>query len=652
MKELLLDIFKIKTAVRAFFLSLICVSVLGLSCLSAQDITVMAFFDKKTVDVDDEIKYTIKIVGDVGSMARPQLPAIDDFDVYYISRSTNFAFIGGKSVPEVQYSFVFVPQEVGTYRIPAFDIQANNMIFKTDETVLSVVSLSGSKKRSKPYRHPHVPSSTNIPFSKNSPVQNHETLPQRPAPLTKGADKNLFVMTTVDKDTVYPNEQITLTYTLLTRVDLQYQGFDQEPDFKGFWIEELTDEKNLVRDETYFEGQRYLRADVRKIALFPTEPGTYALDLGTLKAQVQKVAAPNDAVDSFFDDDFFGQSVLSKREERILTTTPVSVTVLDFPLENRPEHFKGASGDFRISGYVDNTQIKINTPLVLTIVIEGKGNVETIQTPVISGPLNDFSLFETKTSVEKSKVNEQMRGKKTFQYTFLPTRAGELIVPEVFFAFFHLKYQKYMTLSRGPFSISVAAGRSDSSDQELSKKQIIPDELKDTIRTETLDIQYLKQTFRDDHARSIRIRNFLFLIDAGLLAALIIIAMRKRREKIFASNASLRRKEYAYESFRRQYKEIQKERKNTDPRFFERAALVLDHYFADKFDLSPYGLTWDVIKSQLESVEISSDVIAQCDTFYETCNMARFTSAQLSRNDYEEIDALLKTIGAKLEKLL
>lgn len=612
----------------------------------------LAFFDKKTVDIDDEITYTIKIVGDTGSMPRPHLPTIDAFDIFYISRSSNFVFQEGKSVPEVRYSFVFVPKEVGTHTVPAFDIQVNDILFKTDPTVLTVVSLSGSKTRSQPYRHPHVPSSTNIPFSNDTNLHAQQVLPQRPAPVPKGADKDLFVMTKVNKDRVYVNEQVTLTYTVFTRVDLQYQGFDTEPDFKGFWIEELTDEKNLIRDETYFEGTRYLRADVRKVALFPTETGTFTLDLGTLKAQVQKVESRTDAVDSFFDDDFFGQSVLAKREERVLPTNPVVIRVMDFPLENRPEYFEGASGDFKISGYVEKTEININEPLVLTIVIEGKGNLETLPAPVIGGALDDFSLFETKTALEKTKVNEQIRGKKTFLYTFLASRVGELVLPEVYFDFFHLKYQKYMSLSRGPFTVTVQSRRSDEGEQELSNKPVIPDELKDTVRNEKRDIQYIKESFKNDHMRNIRIRDFLLFCDSALLIALIAIFLRKRKEKIFASNVSLRRKEFAYDSLRNKYKEIQKDRKKNDPRYFERASLVLDHYFADKFDLSPYGLTWEIIKRKLESAQMPEDVISQCDSFYETCNLARFTSTQLSPDDFDQIDSLLRNIGARLEKLL
>src|SRR5438034_241967 len=83
------------------------------------------------------------------------------------------------------------------------------------------------------------------------------------------------------------NKPVMPTYTLYTRMNATYKGFEKEPETTGFWVEDFPPEKTIRRTEQILNGSRYVIADVRKLALFPTQIGVYTVDPGTLSAAVE-----------------------------------------------------------------------------------------------------------------------------------------------------------------------------------------------------------------------------------------------------------------------------------------------------------------------------------------------------------------------------
>ena len=59
--------------------------------------------------------------------------------------------------------------------------------------------------------------------------------------ISEDKSNEVFIAAEIDKENAYLGEQITLTYKLYKRVDVNIAGIDQfqMPNFKGFWVEEL-----------------------------------------------------------------------------------------------------------------------------------------------------------------------------------------------------------------------------------------------------------------------------------------------------------------------------------------------------------------------------------------------------------------------------
>ena len=61
-------------------------------------------------------------------------------------------------------------------------------------------------------------------------------------------------LTAQDKDEVFVNEPVMLTYTLFTRLSATYKGFEKEPTTTGFWVEDFPPEKTIRRTEKMLNG--------------------------------------------------------------------------------------------------------------------------------------------------------------------------------------------------------------------------------------------------------------------------------------------------------------------------------------------------------------------------------------------------------------
>ncbi|MFH1385016.1 MAG: BatD family protein [Candidatus Omnitrophota bacterium] len=315
--------------------------------LQASSVKVLTSFDKRTVSVDDKITMSIKVVGvGAANLQRPRLPQFEDFLTHYEGRSSNFSFVEGNSVRTVTFKYVLIPQKVGDFTISPFDVSVEGATYRTAPIAIKVISLQHTQPIGTTTAQTAAVSSQHTqPSPVSSPLP---TVPQHKKTLPKGNDENLFVQIVPDKAEVYPYEQLTITYIMYTRRNLRYEGFEKEPETLGFWVEDLTDKEKLVREEVSLEGRNYMKAEVRKLALFPTRSGEFTIKPTVVKCSVQITDKKDEKIDDFFKDNFFG-NVMTRREERLLETPSLDITVLPFPKENKPLGFKGMSGDYRMN---------------------------------------------------------------------------------------------------------------------------------------------------------------------------------------------------------------------------------------------------------------------------------------------------------------
>lgn len=619
----------------------------------AEDIKITSTFDKRAAQVGEEIHLVIRIAGAQGNIQAPRLPGFKGFDTFYTGRASHITFINGQSSSSIEFSYSLVPKEAGRFRLDPIEVTIEGRRFVTEPVEIEITGAASAGRTSY--------TSQNAPFNPNrAPSQ---TAPSNAAPSSAGqpsggqepaaafvpGDDNIFVRAWVDKNTVYPNEQVLLNYSLYTNYDTRYEGFDKEPQISGFWIEEFPMERDVRRETVTMNGKRYMKADVKMMALFPTTPADYTIDPGVLKASIRQEARNNSAFDEFFNDSFFsGGGFFARRETRLLKPPPIQITVKPFPEQGKPASFQGAVGNFKLTGTVDKQSVKQNEPVTFTMVIEGEGNIETLNKPAVP-ELKEFKIYDADSSSQLFKTGNVIGGRKTFEIIYIPIKAGQLKIPKQEFSFFNPARGAYVTLNTPEFNLTVTP----SEQQFKLPKGMAPfesDQLKKQVTMEGKDIRYIWEKLpesQQDFYVPLAVKGF-FVVNLAAFIGVILGSLRRRQESVYAKDTALKRRKFARARAEGAMRKLRKK----DANYFDEAEKILTQYLSDKFNLSAYGMTRYDLEAQLHAVLGEGDALMKdIREFYHVCDESRFGKGAVPEALKEKALVILKETISRVERM-
>ncbi|MBP9865499.1 MAG: protein BatD, partial [Candidatus Omnitrophica bacterium] len=583
-------------------------------------------FQANQSGVGEEMPLTVRVVGAQGNVQAPRIPVPAGVESFYTGRSSNLSFVNGVSSSSVEFSYVLVGRRPGKYNIPAIDVSVGGQIYKSEPLQFEITGNAASAAPMGP-QAPAMPTAPQNTGSSQAPVQ-------EPPAAYVPEDTNIYVAASVDKTTVYPNEQVLLTYSLFTRYDTRYEGFGEEPEMSGFWIEEFPPEREIRRETVRVNGKQYVKAEIRQIALFPTAPASYQIKPGTLKASIRQEQQQGSSVfDEFFNDSFFsGSGFFSRRENRLLKPAPIQLTVIPFPEQGKPANFNGAVGNFRMTAAIDQTQVKQNESVTVTIQIEGEGNIETLKQPGIP-ELENFKVYESDSKSDLFKNGFVIGGKKTFEIVFIPLEAGDQLIPKLSFSFFNPRTRQYQTLFTPAFALKVAVSKETSA---LPRGLENDAAFKKDIKKEGDDIQYIRDQLGNEKVIGMPARVLKGTLAADLLISLLFVLglLRIRREEIFSKDTALRRRKYAKQTAMSRMGTLNKYSRSDKPeeviRFFNELDKVLTQYLSDKFNLSAFGATRHNFENELKkSLGSNHELHAEIAKIYALCEEARYGMGQI-----------------------
>ncbi len=645
---------------RLFVAGIFVYALLSAQASSAWSASVAADLDKTTAKVREEIRLVIRIMDVQGNIQAPRIPGMDGFDIFYTGRSSQLSFINGQSSSSVEFSYLLVPQKTGQFALPPIEISAGGQSFRTEPAQIQILPGDSMPSASVGAPSAFPPIQNSLPPSSQQPVTS-QTPPVSPPPIAQPddnagpADENIYVLAQADKASVYPGEQILLTYSLYTRYDTRYEGFKEEPEVSGFWIEEYPMDQNVPRDTVTVRGNRYIRAIVKKYALFPTAAADYTIHPGVLKASVRK-DPQNNAFDDFFNDSFFqGGGFFARREEVLLSPPPIKISVKPYPDAGKPKSFQGATGNFRLSAKVDKTDLKQDEPVTLTMTIEGEGNIETLPKPQIPD-LENFRSYDGDTNHQLFKTGDRIGGRKTFELVFIPTTPGKRLIPSMEYSFFNPWQGTYQTLKSPEFVLNV--DKSDSNFTLPSQPGGAAVDLKKDIELEKQDIRFIHETLNQETwNHRLKLSNIILAILNVLLGFLIALHwVVQKRSEFFTRNVALKRKMFAGSEARRGLRQLDGLLKKSEPakelEFFEKIEQILTQYLTDKMNLSTLGITRYDLETKLGEV-MGSDLslLHQIQNVFNTCESARFAKASIGKDEKARVYKELTQILSQLDHL-
>jgi hypothetical protein len=147
---------------------------------------------------------------------------------------------------------------------------------------------------------------------------------------------------------------------------------------------------------------------------------------------------------------FFDSGQLIERSTSVRT---VEVT----PRPQAPPGFSGAVGDLHYSASIEPAEIDSGQSAVLTITLEGRGNLPLVEAPAVWPSCADCDTYppeeENRVTVDDSGIH----GSRSWQVTVVPRGSGAIELGAVDLAVFDPAAGRYVTQTVGPLALVVAA---------------------------------------------------------------------------------------------------------------------------------------------------------------------------------------------------
>ena len=415
-----------------------------------------ASVSNSTVGTGEVFQVTFSINTNAGDFTPP------DFRDFRIAdgpnQSQSMEIINGSSSSSTSISYDLMAVKEGDFTIGPASITVNGRKLTTSPIKIKVV-------KGKPVPQNNQPQSS----APDNGIQQASS---------SDLSKLLFIKAIVDKTNVYLGQQLTVTYRLYTRVNIEQNQAASTPELNGFWSEDIKQPGGQVPMHLeMYKGARYEVADLKKTILFPERSGDLTVDPLGMTFVISVPVQSNDPFASFFQD--------TKQEKYVAKSAPVTVHVKPLPDAGKPASFTGAVGSFNIANSVDKTELKANDALNYKVKVTGSGNIKLLKTLSTNFPA-DFEKYDPKITDTVTENENGVSGSRFYNYLLIPRHQGDYTIDPLEFSYFNPATGRYVALSTKGFHIKVDKGTNESNVTSFSDAE------KQDIKMLSKDIRYIK----------------------------------------------------------------------------------------------------------------------------------------------------------------
>jgi hypothetical protein len=562
----------------------------------AAEITVHIGLDRAEVSLNEPFSLTVTVAGTLRSIPEPKIGGLSNFTVAGTpGSSSQFSMINGQVSISKSTTYLLLPNREGEQSIGPAVVEIGGKTYQSNTVTVRVLAAGAAS----PGAQASTPPAQSAPGRQAAPAQAEG--PEQGA--SSAPDGSVFIRSSVDRKEVYIGDQVTCTFGFYNRVRLVQNPDYTPPTFNGFWVEQI--DNNAVQSNREVRGIVYSVQELR-YALFPTIEGEATISPASLGYVVSDIW-------DFFD-----------RGRRVtLQTQPIKVKVNPLPTAGRPSDFNGAVGNYSISAQVDKNSVKQGEAITLNVVIAGRGNIKTLQEPVLPS-LSDFDIYESKSEESIDRSSGSIGGKKIFRYVIVPRKAGDYTLPGVSFSYFEPLNEKYVSLKTDDISFTVQPGEPD---QQAPSYRLAPEK----VLSLGEDIHYIKEdpsVLRQAEPPLFDRASFWLLQFLPLFSVGLALLYRRHRGRLLSDigYARLRR------SRRRLERELKTASRELDSGRYGECYAALDrgltNFIGDKLNLETQGMVTDRIIDLLAVRNIGQDLREETRQCLEHFAFARFAPQQ------------------------
>lgn len=151
----------------------------------------------------------------------------------------------------------------------------------------------------------------------------------------------------------------------------------------------------------------------------------------------------------------FGFMQMDQRKVEV-KAPEISITVLPLPQDGRPKNFSGAVGDFTFAATSQVKEASVGDPIAVDLMIEGQGNFDAIEAPVLANPAGWKTYPSKRYNVDSGDPNtaDLINRKVGFNQIIVPDKVASEI-PAFEFSFFSPRTKQYIHLRSQPIPIAL-----------------------------------------------------------------------------------------------------------------------------------------------------------------------------------------------------
>jgi hypothetical protein len=353
--------------------------------------------------------FTLDVVIDEiqGSVQIPIIKGLDDSAVRLVG--TYMTNINGKS--SVRYSYSIRIDKSGTRMIGPAVAQYQKKELSSEQIRISVVNDLGI------------------------PQRENKASAQQPS-------TQAFLRLMIDTEAPFVGQKIGCTlrfYYQDPSISLQSIGI---PEVSGFEMKEISRPeigKAEIEGNEYHYGQW-------QWDMYPTKAGEFIVPAYHADYDIP----PKDGhhlLSGFF------MLMANRVDRKRVYSNAFTIKVLPLPYSAQEVHAVGCFEKY--TAEIQPSIAKEGEGMVLTIEVQGKGNLDAIKTPSLQLP-DGLKHYDSQNVIAASRHSDELPRKK-WEFIIQPMKAGDYEIPEQLFTYFDTEKNAYITLRSSPIAVSILA---------------------------------------------------------------------------------------------------------------------------------------------------------------------------------------------------
>lgn len=570
----------------------------------AQEVKLTAKVSKNKLGVNQRLRVEFSINKQGADHFSP--PNFSNFRVVGgPSQSISQSWINGKASFNQSYTYIIQPKRKGELTIGTASIEIGGKTIKSNPVKVIVLD------------------AVELPKNPNDP--------------NYIAEQNIHLVAEVSKSKPYVGEGIYVEYRLYVseNISVYDTNVTEAPQYNGFWNQDIKLNGFPIKMGKY-NGEDYRYIVLQKALLIPTKTGK--LEIDPMKMDIV-IGVPTGRAD------FFG-NVITKNVRKEFASPKKIIRPRSLPLENKPENFTGAVGDFNFAVTLSKDILKSNESSQIKVGVTGKGNLKLFELPEVKTPV-ELEKYQPERKEKVRVTASGISGSVTDTYTVVPQYKGKYKIPNVNFSYFNPKEKKYYTLSSEDLYVDVIEGKELITSTNNSNNPV----QKQAVKLTGKNFRYIqtKSTFQpiknDDFFKS----NFYYiLLFLPLIAIPVGVVIAKRSEA--RSNDIVGNKLRKAEKLAKKYLSEAKKQLGNKEAFYEALERALQNYLKAKLGIETADISKEKITQILQDKKVDQTTTKQFIDVLKSSDFARYTP--ITSTEMEAEFERAKKVIVQLDKQL